>query len=452
MGFQTFGKPTPLAAHTETENNAMNYTLFELNRLVRSAIERNLASEYWVEAEIAEARTSAGHCYMELVQKEAGSNTPVARASAKCWRNTWAIIQPHFERVTGQPLSKGMKVLLKVWPQFHESYGFSWIVADIDPTFTLGDMQRRRLEIIRTLKEEGVFDLNKELQLSPFAQRVAVVSSENAAGYGDFINQLTANGSGYSFKVTLFSAIMQGERVEQSVIEALDAINRDIESYDCVVIIRGGGATSDLSGFDTLPLAENVANFPLPVITGIGHDRDESVIDLIAHTRVKTPTAAAAFLIDNLKRTADRIRLSEARITSMMTMRMEQERLRLARLAERMPDLFTVVKVRQQGVLDRLYSRAQAAVTRNVAQHAHHIEALNSRMGAAATLRITKERHALAMLEQRTAAADPALMLRRGYSITLVNGRSLRSPADVKEGDLLETRVEKGVLKSKAIK
>jgi len=200
-----------------------------------------------------------------------------------------------------------MKVLLKVYPQFHESYGFSWIVTDIDPSFTLGDMQRRRLEIIRTLKEEGVFDLNRELTLSAFAQRIAVISSENAAGYGDFSNQLAMNQYGFSFKTTLFEAVMQGERVEASVIEALDTVNRYRDNYDCVVIIRGGGATSDLSGFDTLPLAENIANFPLPVITGIGHDRDESVIDLIAHTRVKTPTAAAAFLIDNLKHTADRI-------------------------------------------------------------------------------------------------------------------------------------------------
>lgn len=386
----------------------MNFTLFELNRMVRTAIECCLTDEYWVEAELTEARVSAGHCYMELIQKEKHTNTPVARASAKCWRNTWAIIQPHFERITGQRLAAGMKVLLKVYPQFHENYGFSWIVTDIDPAYTLGDMQRKRIEIIRQLKEEGVFDLNKELRLSPFAQRVAVISSENAAGYGDFCNQLTANQYGFSFKITLFAAIMQGEKVESSVIEALNAINQEADRFDCVVIIRGGGATSDLSGFDTLTIAENVANFPLPVITGIGHDRDESVIDLIAHTHVKTPTAAAAFLTDNLSQTANRITAAGGRIASLTANRMDKERLRLTRTEEQMQ--------------------------------------------AATTLRITKERHRLALLKQRAEAVNPKLMLQRGYSITLVNGLTLRDPAKVKAGDVIETHVEKGILKSKAIK
>lgn len=386
----------------------MNYTLFELNRMVRTAVEECLTDEYWVEAELTEARVSAGHCYMELIQKEKNTNTPVARASAKCWRNTWTIIQPHFERVTGQRLTAGMKVLLKVYPQFHENYGFSWIVTDIDPAYTLGDMQRKRLEIIRQLKKEGVFDLNRELEMSPFAQRVAVISSENAAGYGDFCNQLNTNQYGFRFKITIFAAIMQGERVENSVVEALNAINQEADRYDCVVIIRGGGATSDLSGFDTLTLAENVANFPLPVITGIGHDRDEAIIDLIAHTRVKTPTAAAAFLIDNLKQTADRITEAGTRIASITAARMDKEQLRLTRTEERMQ--------------------------------------------AATTLNIIKEQHRLAMLEQRAEAASPVLILRRGYSITLVNGQSLRDPANVKAEDVIVTHVEKGILISKAIK
>lgn len=398
--------------------------------MVRVAVESCLADEYWVEAELMEAHTSAGHCYMELVQKDENTNTPVARASAKCWRNTWAMLQPHFERVTGQRLSAGMKVLLKVYPQFHENYGFSWIVTDIDPSYTLGDMQRRRLEIIRQLKEEGVFDLNKELQLSSFAQRIAVVSSENAAGYGDFCRQLEANQYGFNFKITLFQAIMQGERVEESVVSALNAINNDLAQFDCVVIIRGGGATSDLSGFDTLLLAENVANFPLPVITGIGHDRDEAIIDLIAHTRVKTPTAAAAFLIDNLRQTADRITAAGTRIATLTATRMNHENLRLNRVAERIPTLFSLVSERQENRLAAIYNRIQTATT----------------------LRITQERHRLDLLEQRVEAVNPALMLRRGYSITLVNGRSLRNPADVKTGDLLETHVEKGTVRSKVVR
>ena len=430
----------------------MNYTLLELNGMVRSAITKVLPGEYWVEAELTEARVSAGHCYMELVQKDEFTNTPVARASAKCWRNTWSLIQPHFERVTGQRLSPGMKVLLKVYPQFHEAYGFSWIVNDIDPTFTLGDMQRRRLEIIRTLKEEGVFDLNRELKLSAFAQRIAVISSENAAGYGDFINQLNNNLYGFSFRSTLFTAIMQGERVEQSVIAALNAINDDLDSFDCVVIIRGGGATSDLSGFDTLALAENVANFPLPVITGIGHDRDEAIIDMIANTRVKTPTAAAAFLIDNLRKTADRIDTAETRITSITTTYIERMSQRLSRVEERIPVLFSLVKIKNDNHLDTLYSRITTAASRKITADTHKTDTLYNRMVSASTGIINENRHRLDMLEQRAKAVDPELLLKRGYSITLVNGRSLRNPEDVKPGDILETHIEHGVIKSKVLK
>ena len=239
-------------------------TLYELNALVRETLALQMPDEYWVEAELSEAREVRGHCYMELIQKDDRSNTPVAKASAKCWASTWQLVKPHFMRVTGQQVHAGMKVLLKVYAQFHESYGFSWIVTDIDPTYTLGDMARKRLEIIRQLKEEGVFELQKELRLPMFCQRIAVISSANAAGYGDFVNQLESNEYGFRFHTQLFPAIMQGEGVEQSVIAALNKIFERLEkedsslftlhsslNFDCVVIIRGGGATSDLSGFDT---------------------------------------------------------------------------------------------------------------------------------------------------------------------------------------------------------
>ena len=220
-----------------------------------------MPGDYWVEAELADVRESAGHCYMELVQKDEFGSTPVARASAKCWRSTWMLARPHFERVTGERIHAGMKVLLQVHAQFHENYGFSWIVTDIDPTFTLGDMARKRMEIVRTLKEEGVFDLNRELSIPLFAQRIAVISSATAAGYGDFCSQLSNNAYGFDFIVELFQAVMQGEQVEQSVIAALNRINECADLFDCVVIIRGGGATSDLSGFDTLALAEKWQTF-----------------------------------------------------------------------------------------------------------------------------------------------------------------------------------------------
>ena len=381
------------------------YTLRQLNLMVHDAIEAELSDEYWVQAELAECRESRGHCYMELVEKEEQSNTPLARASAKCWKTTWNVVRPHFERTTGQPLHAGMKVLLRVYPQFHEAYGFSWIVTDIDPTYTIGDLARRRQEIIRQLKEEGVFDLQRELRLPLFCQRIAVISSETAAGYGDFCRQLEENSYGFRFSVTLFPAIMQGEQVEQSIIHALEQIwLKASSSYDAVIIIRGGGATADLSGFDTLALAENVAQFPIPIITGIGHDRDESILDMVAHQRVKTPTAAATLLIDNLKQVADRI----------------------ADVRQRIPTL------------------AVHAIT----DHQHRLELLKNRLPVAIERRLTAQRHRLENLSIQLQGYDPQRLLSRGYSITLYNGHAVHDASQLKPGDEIETRVEKGTFKS----
>lgn len=432
---------------TEMENRTA-LKLSELNGLVRSTIESVLTDEYWVEAEISEARESRGHCYMELIEKDVRSNTPVARASAKCWRQTWALLRPYFERTTGQTLHAGMKVLLRVYAQFHEAYGFSWIVTDIDPTYTLGDMARKRLEIIRQLKEEGVFELNKELELPLFTQRIAVISSNTAAGYGDFCNQLAENEYGYKFKISLFAAIMQGEQVEQSIIAALNRINEQIDDYDCVVMIRGGGSTSDLSGFDTLALAENVANFPLPVITGIGHERDESVLDLIAHTKVKTPTAAAALLINRLRSVEERIDSCRERITRTVTGHINSEKQRLAAISGRIPALFSVVKTRHEARLDMMAQRLKGAAGNRINAQKHHIDIMEQNILPLAERRLTAARHRLEILEQRAKALDPALLLRRGYSITLYNGRAVRDASTLKKGDKIETRLENGTIKS----
>ena len=408
-------------------------TLFELNRLVRETLECEMPDEYWVEAELSECRESKGHCYMELIQKDERNATPIAKAAAKCWATKWMLIRPYFERTTGQQLHAGMKVLLKVYPQFHEAYGFSWIVTDIDPTYTLGDMARKRQEIIRQLKEEGVFDLQKELQLPLFCQRIAVVSSESAAGYGDFCNQLTHNPYGFHFDIQLFPAVMQGEEVEQSIITALEKIysltslhSPLTSNYDIVVIIRGGGATSDMSGFDTLALAENVANFPIPIITGIGHDRDETILDMVSHTRVKTPTAAATFLIDHLKGVLDAIEGAQSLITHYAQHKLSTLQAQLATIQEILPKLFSAVKIRQDA----------------------RIETLEARLPLLAERRLTAERHRLQLTEEKLKALDPSLLLKRGYSITLHNGRAVRDPLALKAGDEIETRLEKGTIKS----
>jgi exodeoxyribonuclease VII large subunit len=413
--------------------NNERYTLRQLNLLVCEAIETELPDEYWVEAELSECRENSGHCYMELIEKDERTNTPIARASAKCWRQTWQMAKPYFERTTGQQLRAGMKVLLKVYAQFHEAYGFSWIVSDIDPTYTLGDMARKRQEIIRQLKEEGVFDLQRELHIPTFAKRIAVISAQNAAGYGDFCRQLEDNDYGFRFEVTLFPAIMQGEQVESSIIAALNAIyeatvpdGSPSGPYDCVVIIRGGGATADLSGFDTLALAENVAQFPLPVITGIGHDRDESILDMVANTKVKTPTAAAALLIDNLRQVLDRINSAQQHLTTVISTRLSTLNVQLSTLQALIPTL----------------------ALRTIGDQRHRIEMLESRLPVAIERRLTSQKHLLESLSLKLQGFDPQLLLSRGYSITLHNGRAVRDPKQLKAGDEIETRVEHGTIQS----
>ena len=431
-------------------------TLLELNRLVREVIECEMTHEYWVEAELSECRESRGHCYMELIQKEERTSTPVAKASAKCWASKWMVIRPYFERITGQRLSVGMQVLLKVYPQFHEAFGFSWIVTDIDPTYTMGDMARKRQEIIRQLKEEGVFDLQKELCLPRFCQHIAVISSETAAGYGDFCNQLADNPYGFQFRSQLFPAIMQGEGTSESIIAALNRIYTTLTShpssltapFDCVVIIRGGGATSDMSGFDTLPLAENVANFPIPIITGIGHERDESILDMVSHTKVKTPTAAAAFLISHLKEVADALHEAENTIVRRVQDRMQMEQIRLSRVAEAIPRLFSVVKTRQEAQIDTLFHRMLAAIQQRIVSSKARIETFEQHIPMFIERRITTERHRLQLVEEKAKSLDPAFLLKRGYSITLHEGKAVRDPKVLNPGDEIETRLEKGTIRS----
>lgn len=424
------------------------YTLKELNAMVRDAIETELPDEYWVQAELAECRESRGHCYMELVEKDELNNTPIARSSAKCWKSTWNVVRPYFERETGQRLHAGMKVLLKVYAQFHEAFGFSWIVTDIDPTYTLGDMARRRQEIIAHLKAEGVFDLNRELYMPLFPQRIAVISSATAAGYGDFCNQLADNPYGFYFSTQLFEATMQGEATEQSIIQALNRIYLSVNSFDVVVIIRGGGATSDLSCFDSLPLAENVANFPLPVITGIGHDRDESIIDMVAHTNVKTPTAAAALLISYLKDVLDAINQAEATITRRVRSQLEMEKLRLNRITSILPRLFPTIKARQETRLDALYNRISSHVGQTLLTCNARLITLEQKLPLVAVQRISTEKHRLAIMEEKSKLLDPTLLLSRGYSITLKDGKAVRDPKSLTSGDEIVTRLEKGTIKS----
>lgn len=403
-------------------------SLYDLNALVRRCLEGCLPDEYWVQAELSEVRVhpATGHCYVEFVQKDPRGNNLVAKARGVIWSNVFRLLKPYFEESTGQTFTSGIKVLVQVTVSFHELYGYSLTVQDIDPTYTLGDMAQRRRQILKQLEEDGVLTLNKELPMPVLPQRIAVISSATAAGYGDFCHQLEHNPRGYSFKTKLFAAAMQGDRVEESILAALDNINRQAGDFDVVVIIRGGGATSDLSCFDTYLLAAACAQFPLPVITGIGHERDDTVLDSVAHTRVKTPTAAAELLIGCMDEAADHLADLAARMHESVTARLKQERTRLYQLRHRIP----AASVR------RVSSAKLALLTARKDLH-RSVEAM-----------LARRKHRLALLKQRLADASPDRLLARGYSITLKDGKAVKDASRLQAGDVLTIRVYQGEITS----
>ncbi|HJC96906.1 MAG TPA: exodeoxyribonuclease VII large subunit [Candidatus Phocaeicola gallinarum] len=428
------------------EKNVLS--LFELNQLVRRSVRTCLPDEYWVQVELSDVRANySGHCYLECVQKDPKSNSLIAKARGIIWSNVFSQLKPYFEQETGQAFVSGIKVLVKVTVDFHELYGYSLTIVDIDPAYTLGDMARRRREILLRLQEEGVLSLNKELELPVLAQRIAVISSATAAGYGDFCNQLENNAFGFAFYPRLFPAIMQGERVEASVIAALDRIYAESEKWDVVVIIRGGGATSDLSGFDTYDLAASCAQFPLPIITGIGHERDDTVIDLVAHTRVKTPTAAAEFLVNHLRQTAEQLENYAYYIRQEVPARLNREKERLERCITRIPARVQMRLQREDFRRERLAKRMEMAWQSRLAREQYRLE-LSSRLSVALQARLLKEKHRLDLLEKSVEAASPDLLLKRGYSITLKDGKAVTDASLLKPGDRVVTRVAKGQFSS----
>jgi exodeoxyribonuclease VII large subunit len=406
-------------------------SLFELNAQVRRCLADRMPDAYWVYAETMDVRVQGtGHCYLEFIQKDPRGNNPIAKARGVIWSNIFRILKPYFESSTGQSFGSGIKVLVQVSVEFHELYGYSLSVRDIDPSYTLGDMMRRRMEILKQLEADGILTMNKELPMPVLPQRIAIISSPSAAGYGDFSNQLATNTKGYYFHVELFAAVMQGHQTENSVLHALELILARADEFDVVVIIRGGGATSDLSAFDTYLLAAACAQFPLPVITGIGHERDDTVLDTVAHTRVKTPTAAAEFLIACMDEAAGELFLLSSRLRETVMRRLTDEKHRMETLKSRIPVValqrFNEASMQLLSVKGRLN------------------EALNSR--------IVREKHALSLLKQRVVDASPEKLLKRGYSITLKDGKAVTCAAQLCEGDQLLTRLADGEVNSRVIK
>ena len=424
-------------------------SLLELNNIVRRLLEIEMPETYWVKAEISTMQVAYnGHCYMELVQKDSTGGNFVAKARANVWKSTFQPLRTRFEMEAGQKLSAGLNVLLEVSVSFHEQYGYALVVHDIDPTYTMGDMARRRKEILARLEADGVLELNKELKIPALPQRIAVISSATAAGYGDFCNQLNENQYGFKFSVTLFSAVMQGDRAEQSVISALDSIARRISDFDVVVIIRGGGATSDLNCFDSYMLAMNIANFPLPVITGIGHERDDTVIDVVAHTRVKTPTAAAELLIGVVLESAATLQQLGVRLADRIRVLMEEEKRRMTVLSQKIPSLFSILKIKQENLMDQLLIKALVAARKNIADEKYSQNRFEERLSVSAKNYMTAQKHRLELLERSVDVADPVHVLQRGYSLTICNGHVVKSVAQLKQGDRLTTRFADGTVDS----
>ncbi len=449
-------------------------SLTELQLIIRDSLYLSLPEAFWVIAEIAELKENyAGHCYLELIEKHPDEKNVRARIKGIVWSNRYRFLKAFFENSTGESLREGLKILVKVKVEYHELYGLSLIISDIDPAFTLGEMAMKRQIIIKKLEQEGVFSMNKELDFPVVPQRIAIISSKNAAGYSDFINQLNGNSFGYVFYCALIETSMQGTETEQSVISALDKIALNANLFDLVVIIRGGGSQTDLSWFDNYNIAYHVTQFPLPVITGIGHDKDMSVTDMVANKSLKTPTAVADFLIDCVSVTDNLIIRMTSEIIDLSRIIIEKNRNSIDTAGIR---LLPLTRILLSGIKDDLSgkiidilkigkeftfkaalipanheSRLSLAV-KTFSSGKESALSRNSQSLIASTVNLlNKKELMLSGLESSLSLLNPENVLQRGYSITSLNGMILKSCDEVKKDDMIETQLYNGSFKSKVI-
>ncbi len=403
-------------------------TLSQLQNQIKQSIERNITAQ-WVSCDITDMKVNhSGHCYLELTEKREGSGAiPKAKATAIIWRNTYTMVDKMFVRETGSSLQAGIKALIYVEVNYHELYGLSLVVRDIDPTYTLGEGERIKRETVAALTKDGVIDMNRQLILPSVIDRVAIISSLTAAGYDDFINHLDNNIYGYCFNHSLFSAIMQGEGAEESIIAALMEISQSADDFDAVVVIRGGGSQSDLSCFNSYLLCSYLAQFPLPIITGIGHNKDVSVADMVAHTSVKTPTAVANLIIDTSRLFEEKLEVLQQQLLSLLGLALEREYRTLDNLAN---DI---------GVATRARLNSEAIMN----------ERLSQRLEYAYKGLFTAAEHKLSLLTSELESRNPLRIIEMGYSIATLNGKVIRSVSDVTKGDKLVTIFSDGELHSR---
>ncbi len=408
----------------------MNSTsLSELTNKIQSVIRQNFTDAIWVRAEISELRENGGHCYLELIEKDSETDNILAKTRATCWANVYRMLKPYFESNTGETLRAGLNVLVAVTVEFNGVYGFSLNIRDIDPTYTIGELAARRMQIIQKLREEGIDDMNKQLPFPTLPQRIAIISSETAAGYGDFCNQLNSDTSHFAFYPRLFPAIMQGNMAETSIIGALEKIYKHVELFDVVVIIRGGGATTDLSCFDSYNLAINCAQFPLPIIAGIGHQRDVSILDMVAHTSVKTPTAAAEYLISALEKAEEEIDELASELCNFTSNIIQKEHKSLELYMLKIKQASRTGFLKEQNRLSN-YLFQLKSMYRN---------------------RIHRETNKLALIATRIETQSPKYLYERGYTITTVHGKRITSALQVKPGDKVTTHLADGHFDSEVV-
>lgn len=450
------------------------YSLSEFSRFVARAMSREPAlMGAWVVAEISDMSVRGGHCYMTLIEKDPNGTT-TARMRANIWANNFNQIRYEFLGKTEKELANGMRVMFFGAATYHSNYGLSFNITKVNPSFTMGDLERIRREILATLQREGIINNNRSLTFLDPPRRIAIISSETAAGYGDFINQIKNNSAGVEFNTVLFPAIMQGERTASSVIAALDLVEktRTIVDWECVVIIRGGGATTDMNGFDDIQLARRVATFPIPVIVGIGHERDRCVLDDIARVRCKTPTAAAAWLTDTAAIAWQRVCDLTSRIASFASERMKGEYIRLQSIETMVPALAQAqiknARLKLQGFSAILPSAAMEATSKErirlegitttlrmsarlrIQKEFPTLDSLASTVRIAASALLEREKSKLEALERLTEALDPSSTLKRGYSITRINGKAITGVKSIRPGDILETQTADGTIISTA--
>jgi len=450
-------------------------SLYELNKEVRKALKSNLSEYYWVIGEISEIKlNNTGHCYLELVEKDESTDNLRARARAIIWSSTFRILQPYFETTTRIKLTKGIKVLIKVVVEFHELYGYSLIITDIEPGYTIGELARTKQETINRLVEEGVIEMNKSLPFPLLPQKIAVISSETAAGYGDFSDQLLNNPYQYKFYVKLFPALMQGEEAEKSIIEALDSIYKYEDFFDVVVVIRGGGSQADLSCFNNYWLAYNITQFPIPVLSGIGHEQDESVVDIVAHTRLKTPTAVAEFLISRFQDAENYIIELQNHIADRYSESIGKEKDKMSRYALLLTPAVTGTISKNYNKINVLQINILNSSGRLISLHLRKTDLLSQKMKSMyrelvirnsqwfvflcrnlkqhCARYVSNKNHRLEILEKKNHYLNPQNVLKRGYSITLHNGIHINTSDELKNEDLIDTILYKGKIKSRVIK